>query len=78
MKRVSEVILSDEEIAITERGRRGWGNAPEQAREAIDKEITTARDKRREAAQANQDAYDRFIGSKAGPPRPNRVKRVIE
>jgi hypothetical protein len=78
MKRASVVILSDEEIAIAERGRRGWENAAEQAREAIDKDITDARDKRRAAAQANQDAYERFTGRKAGPPRANRVRRVIE
>tara|TARA_R110000868_G_scaffold248361_1_gene504897 strand:+ start:100 stop:333 length:234 start_codon:yes stop_codon:yes gene_type:complete len=76
--KVSKVILSDEEIAIAERGRRGWDNAPEQAREAIDKDIAVARNKRMEAVQANQDAYDRSIGRKSGPPRQGKAKRVIE
>jgi hypothetical protein len=74
----SKVILSDEEIAIEERGRRGWANAPEQARAVIDKAISDACDLRHAAAQSNQDAYERFIGRKAGPARANRTKRVIE
>tara|TARA_R110000868_G_scaffold265853_1_gene524732 strand:+ start:100 stop:333 length:234 start_codon:yes stop_codon:yes gene_type:complete len=76
--KVSKVILSDEEIAIAERVKRGWGNLPKAERDAADKDIADARDLRRAIVQSNQDAYDMSIGRKYGPPRKGRAKRVIE
>lgn len=76
--KVSKVIPSDEEIALEERGKRNWDKAGKDEREAIDRDIEAKRAKRQEDAAKNQDAYDRFIGVKAGPARKNKTRKVIE
>lgn len=74
-KRDSIVVPSDEEVAAAERAARGFANASEQARPAIEAQVEAVLAARRAAREANQHAYERFVGLRAGERR--RPKRII-